>query len=245
MRNRFFMALAAAVASATGGNSVPAADLPLAPPPFVYNWSGFYLGGHLGGAFERRDGAIFDPFGGMIGSESFGMSSLIGGAQIGFNYAVSPTWILGLEADATLAGLNSISGISTTLGQRENKTQDFGTVRARFGYVWSSLMFYGTGGYAWAHQELIRTQPVGAVNFAGTGTLESDSGIASGWSAGAGIEWAVQPGWTLRAEYLHLGFGARSFTFPAAGQQIDVSSQFDVLRIGVNYIFNFGETRRY
>src|SRR5262249_53292453 len=216
MRNGFFMVLTAAVASTTSGTSVPAADLPLAPPPFVYNWSGFYLGGHLGGAWERRDTTIFDQFGAMIGSESFGTNSLIGGAQIGFNYAVSPTWILGLEADATLARLNSISGMTVALGQRENKTQDFGTVRARFGYAWNSLMFYGTGGYAWAHQELIRTQPLGTVNLAGTGAFESDSGIVSGWSAGAGIEWAVQPGWILRAEYLHLGFGTRSFTFPLA-----------------------------
>ena len=249
MRKRVFTLLAAVAASAASGDSVLAADILSAPKmtafPLVYNWSGFYLGGHIGYAWARSDGQLFDQNGMSIGSESVSPRGLIGGAQIGFNYAVTPSWVLGLEADFTGARLNTTTLNSIVTGQHEYRLSDFGTVRGRVGYAWDRLMVYGTGGYAWAHEEIVRTQIIGQVNSAIPGTIESDSGLLSGWTAGIGAEWGVSPGWTVRAEYLHLGLGTRPFTFTAAAQQVDASAQIDLVRFGVNYIFNLGGARPY
>ena len=248
MRNRVITALAAVFALAASGGFGVAADLSrpkVTAPLFVYDWNGFYLGGHVGYAWARGGGELSDQAGVSLGSDSIATHGLIGGAQIGFNYVVSPSWILGLEADFTAARLNTTTLNSVITGQREYRPSDFGTIRGRVGYAWDRLMVYGTGGYAWVHEEIVRTQIVGQVNSAIPGTIESDSGLLSGWTAGIGAEWGVSPGWTLRGEYLHLDVGSRPFTFPAAGQQIAASTQIDLVRFGANYIFNLGGPRSY
>jgi outer membrane immunogenic protein len=57
-----------------------------APPPpvmpLIYNWTGFYVGGHLG-----------------VGWADGGSSGFLGGGQVGFNYQFNPQWVLGVEAD--------------------------------------------------------------------------------------------------------------------------------------------------
>ncbi len=70
----------------------------------------------------------------------------------------------------------------------------------------------------------------------------------NGWAAGGGVEWAFVPNWTLRAEYLHLQFDGitedRSVQGIVAPVVITthVSSNVgvDVVRVGVNYLFNWG-----
>src|SRR5215469_15806024 len=54
------------------------------PPamPLIYNWTGFYVGGHLGAGWADA-----------------GSSGFLGGGQVGFNYQINPQWILGVEAD--------------------------------------------------------------------------------------------------------------------------------------------------
>ena len=60
--------LAGAAISAIMAGSAFAADMPLkAPPPVLaYDWSGFYIGGVIGGAWSRTDSS--DPGLGLIGT---------------------------------------------------------------------------------------------------------------------------------------------------------------------------------
>ena len=71
-----------------------AADMPARPyskapaysaPAVVYNWTGFYIGGHVGGAFA--------------GDSSLQSSDarFMGGVQGGFDYQFHPNWVLGAE----------------------------------------------------------------------------------------------------------------------------------------------------
>ena len=92
---------------------------------------------------------------------------------------------------------------------------------------------------------ITRTQVTGTVNQAVQGTAEDAAAFAPGWAAGLGLEWGVQPGWTLRAEYLHLDLASQSFAFPAAAQSIQSAARIDAFRFGVNYIFNVGGPRTY
>jgi hypothetical protein len=70
------------------------------------NWSGFYVGGYLGGG--RSDGRWSDPFestdgaNGAINVAGFGNKTIatgpLGGGQIGANWQGGP-WVLGVQAD--------------------------------------------------------------------------------------------------------------------------------------------------
>src|SRR4051794_41214224 len=58
---------------------------PPPPPPPVFSWTGFYIGGNLGGAWAR--GSVSDSLFGL--SASSHRSGFIGGGQLGVNYQFS------------------------------------------------------------------------------------------------------------------------------------------------------------
>src|SRR5262245_26570270 len=78
------------------------------PPPF--SWTGFYIGGNFGGAWNHRN--VTDSFFGLNLSNSSNDGVFIGGGQLGFNYQFSNI-VLGVEWDFDWAGNNdnTISGI--------------------------------------------------------------------------------------------------------------------------------------
>src|SRR3979411_353234 len=55
-------------------------------PEVVYNWTGFYIGGHVGGAFSG--GNSLEGSGGRF----------MGGVQGGFDYQFATNWVIGAEA---------------------------------------------------------------------------------------------------------------------------------------------------
>src|SRR5260370_10697008 len=120
MKNVPLAALIAAGA-VLGNSAASAADLPTrtytkAPAAVVeptYNWSGFYVGGNLGGAWGRSDYSLApflegDPQGvaqlTQDGAARLHMSNLSGGAQAGYNWQINHL-LLGLEADVQYIGL--------------------------------------------------------------------------------------------------------------------------------------------
>src|SRR5262249_3571184 len=75
----------------------------------------------------------------------------------------------------------------------------------------------------------------------------SASDIKIGWAAGAGIEYGLTNNWTIRAEYLHLGFYRSSFATTNVGtafvgitqsiSHFQGNTDIDILRGAVNYRF--------
>jgi opacity protein-like surface antigen len=68
------------------------------------------------------------------------------------------------------------------------------TVTGRIGLTsprWDRWLLCAKGGAAWAQNEAAVTDLV-------TGASFSNTKISEGWVAGAGIEWAFAPGWTVR-----------------------------------------------
>src|SRR6266851_9811948 len=72
-----------------------AADMPARPytkapactaPAVVYNWTGFYIGGHVGGAFGGNNS--------IEGSNG----RFLGGVQGGVDYQFATNWVVGAEA---------------------------------------------------------------------------------------------------------------------------------------------------
>ena len=89
-----------------------AADLPVAPAPVpvapvasapgaIFSWTGFYIGGHVGGGFERSSWS--DPFTGANNAFTSG-AGFLGGAQAGANVQFNRL-VLGVEGDFSYAGL--------------------------------------------------------------------------------------------------------------------------------------------
>jgi len=236
-----------------------------APPPVpvpVFTWTGFYIGGNFGGGWASNDfsntltgTAAGIPFPTATNSGTAAASGILGGGQIGFNYEFPTNWVVGIEADIDadhIAGsgsgcLSTAAGVVSSCGHDSSVGDYFGTVRGRVGYAFDNLLFYGTGGWAYAESTTTHTTtcvsgacPATSLPF--TFNSPSVSTTASGWTAGAGIEWGFLPNWTLRAEYLHLQFNGvgENFGFTGTTIGIPIVSNVHNTRVGVSYLFNWG-----
>src|SRR5215472_882213 len=91
--------VAVALLASTGAQAADAL-IPTKTRPFVaaYDWSGFYVGGHVGAGFSYRNWTLSD---GALAEA--GDAAMLGG-QIGFNYQVGK-WVIGLEGDAAWGNL--------------------------------------------------------------------------------------------------------------------------------------------
>jgi outer membrane immunogenic protein len=231
------LVLAACTALCIG--SAAAADLPPAPKPApvapvayapeVYNWTGFYFGGHLGGGFAGSSWS--DPFTGA--SDTFSKGGFLGGGQVGVN-AQFNALVLGLEGDFSWTGLGLNGSGTDSLGDAINtKTQWTSTVTGRIGAAFDRLLVYGKGGLALADDQSSLTD-LG-------GNTASTTFMRTGWTAGAGLEYALDSNWSARLEYDYLGFGSQplNFTTPLVGS-VTSNASLNVQEVKAGLNFRFG-----
>jgi outer membrane immunogenic protein len=147
----------------------------------------------------------------------FGISGPYLGAQIGYNWQFGEL-VLGAEGDVSWSGIAG-DNVASTITHDINW---FGTVRGRLGWAMGDWMPYVTGG--WAYANATRANVVPQIATRGH----------SGWTAGAGVEWAFTQFWTLKAEYKYLAFGSASY---AIGPTPSVNLKMHSLEVGLNYKF--------
>ena len=211
-----------------------AADLPARPytkapaytaPEAVYNWTGFYVGGHIGGAF---------PGGNSLESSD---GRFLGGVQGGFNYQFSNNWVLGAEAQYSWLANNSNSGVTFPAGTVvTGNTDQLGSVTGKLGYAWGPTLLYAKGGYAW------RDNPNIGVSLGGTPVaFTTDGGHKDGYTVGAGLEYMFAPNWSANIEYQYYNFGSTTFT---GGTPEIIGTKFrddeHTVKAGINYHFGWG-----
>lgn len=247
---QFALGLIAAVAL-TG--SASAADMavkarPIVAPVVVYNWSGCYVGGNVGGGWARtsQDRSAIVNVGPVVPNTPYGSSEgsdFIGGAQIGCDYQFAGNWVVGIQGMYEYARINSSHAVTAFPTFRSDiRTKDIWTVTGRVGYLFSpQLLGYVKGGGAWARSDYEIFQPGGLL------LSETAYGVnRSGWTIGGGLEWMFAPGWSVFAEYNYMDFGTKDVTFvtaPAALGNPDVirtKLEVSTALVGVNYKFNFG-----
>jgi outer membrane immunogenic protein len=237
-----------------------AADMPVkaapaaAPPPF--NWTGFYIGVHGGGAWGTVESTLplgtIDSTALTLPISSHTINGFVAGGQVGYNWQVNPWLVFGIEGqfswtDATgrtpCAPL-SILGCTTDVNW-------IATFAGRIGYAMDRTMIYIKGGVAWADTDH-------TVDFLGISILSSSS-TRTGAMIGAGIEHAFAPNWSAKIEYNfmdfdtdRLGFGLANGGCPEAmalsvrdrmcGRTIDadVTQKIHLIKFGLNYRFNWG-----
>lgn len=223
------------------------APLPVkAPVSQLYDWTGFYAGAHLGYAWGRSDWT--EQLDGLSGSlnmfqryDAFANTgSWFAGLQVGYDYMLPNRVVVGAVADLSAPSrqsLNSVSigGISTfispTLGQESysETVLDMGTVRGRIGYAPGNWLFYATGGFAWAYDQLTVTQ------LDNSGTTDMPFLWRFGWAAGAGVEMPLAQNWTAGLEYLYTRYGNSAVGFANAGQAFQSNLSLQEVRLTLNY----------
>ena len=234
----------------SGDPSGTAPMLAKAPPVTAsrpMNWTGVYIGGHLGGGFS--DAQWSDPFGSTAGR--FGFSNVAGfgdsthatgplaGGQIGADWQTGRL-VLGAQADASAAQMSGENTCFSGIGGIDclHTVNSLGTVTGRLGYAWDRSLAYVKGGGAWTNTTFSL--------FANTNALTLGSGDTTlntwGWTVGAGIEYALTNHWIAVVEYDHVGLPATTVPFPTVAtinaQTIRVTQTIDIFKLGVNYRFD-------
>jgi len=172
----------------------------------VWNWTGFYIGGNVGGAWQHGSGTtnfVQDgAFPNNPRADSVNSSSVIGGVHGGYNWQAAQ-WVLGVEADWDWTDLKTSFCRETSIGfglpcadngqgflTFSEKTEWLASVRGRLGFAWDRVMVYATGGAAWGE---IKTDINANCLVGGCGDSSllinrnfSFSNTKTGWVAGAG-----------------------------------------------------------
>ena len=196
----------------------------------VFDWTGFYIGAHAGFGRGSSSAVLTDP---AITAASGSFGGVIGGVQAGYNVQLSSGIVLGAEADITFPNYlasNSIAALLATPRSEVVEQLDYaGSLRGRIGYASGHWLAYATGGLAWAGERFVNTPAIGSE--------EKELNVRLGWAAGAGVEYAFAPHWSLRLEYLYSRFEQADIRFPSATQ---ISSSLDLqsIRVGLNRKFD-------
>lgn len=152
-------------------------DAPIVAP--VSSWAGFYIGGHLGAAFDDDDASLkVENTRYKFGDDD---EELIGGVHVGYNFQrYGSPLVLGIEGDISFA--DNIDWLST--------------IRARIGYATDRTLFYLTGGVAFADFEEDKW----------SGWKFGDDDTEVGYVLGGGAEFKLTHNWSFGLEGLYYNF---------------------------------------
>lgn len=179
--------------------------------PLAADWTGFYIGINAGYGFGKSD---WDAAG--VSPEP---SGVLAGVTVGYNFQTG-LWLWGLEGDIDYSGMKGDEACGP--GSCETKNTWLGTARARVGYTgWSNWLPYLTGGAAFG--DVKASSPLG-----------DGSETKIGWTAGAGVEYAMLPRWSVKVEYLYLDLGSVDCSGTCGDS---VSFKANAVRAGLNYRF--------
>jgi outer membrane immunogenic protein len=266
------LALASVFALALTG-AAGAADLAVrapvyAPPIPVYSWTGFYLGvgGGTGWGTKEYDWNITSTVNSVLAQfndgtlpvalnsqGSHGINGGFFGGQLGYDYQAG--WLVfGVQADAHWADIEG-KGNCFALGliNCNAKVESFGSVTGRLGGAIDHLLVYAKGGWAWENGK----SDINVLGLGGLGVGPFSANLASnvddnrtGWTWGAGAEYAFSPSWTAFVEYNYYDFGSETqnyaFSVSAPGGTLvipiptELDEKFHTVKAGINYKFNWG-----
>jgi outer membrane immunogenic protein len=214
-----------------GAPRTPVAAAVAAP---VFNWTGFYLGGHLGYGTGRS------TWGALGVADSFSPSGVFAGLQAGYNWQINQM-VVGVEADVAYAGLRS-SRVCANLNPGftcDTRADMLASLRLRGGFAVDRTLIYVTGGLGLGslkHRD----------SFTNTGVTWGTFNVTrAGFVVGAGMEYAFTPNVTAKLEYLYYDFGTASQggdpgTIAGNGNTIFFRTNVHTVKLGLNYLFTTG-----
>ncbi|MGX5707679.1 outer membrane protein [Brucella lupini] len=220
------LASTVALVAATGAK---AADAVIEQEPVVvaptFTWSGAYIGGQIGYGWGKSD------FSGDV--YSFGNvkpDGFLGGIYAGYNFDLGNSIVLGIDGDVTYNDVSKDIDVYSgdlAVGDFETKLRWSGAVRARVGYAVDRFMPYLAGGVAFGN-----IKNSGSID--GIGSF-SESKTLTGWTAGAGVDYAATDNLIVRLEYRYTDYGDKDIEF--GGLNVNQDFKTNEVRLGVAYKF--------
>jgi outer membrane immunogenic protein len=197
------------------------ADDPVAARGFVEagDWDGFFVGALVGYgpgtlATEGEDDEFIpDPTGWLAGLNA------------GVNFTLTDGMVAGLVGDIAWANM---SDTIVTGGASFDADIDWaGSVRGRVGIDGGSFLPYLTAGLAVAHNSIV---------WSGGLYNGEDDATHIGWTAGAGVELALNESLSVDLLYRYSDYGDAGYTMPGPGD-FDMSLTAHQVSVGVNLGF--------
>ena len=235
------------------GIAVPAsaADLPRKGPAVapiavapIFNWTGFYIGGHLGWGSAELEHTLNDDFFLFDAGTRFGggrQDGFLLGGQIGFNYQVGQ-FVWGIEGqiswtdsgrDGAIDIVGPLGGVNTIAHSTD--VNYIATLAARLGVAFGNSLFYVKGGGAFLDWS-------STVAFAGPNVQNGSVSFGDtefGWMVGVGLEYGFTPNWSAKIEYNFMSFDLDESRFNVGGFDGRINHDLDVqvIKFGINYRF--------
>jgi outer membrane immunogenic protein len=228
-----------------------AADLPQRPlpapapavvMPYLYDWTGFYIGGNGGYGWNRACWSALGP-----GLPADGCNTKAGGllgGQGGYRWQFGQV-VFGVEAEGDWASMRA--SLPTQFpafpgGTDSSKVTSVGLFTGQLGYAANAALFYLKGGAALANNNFL------VQNAAGVGQFYATS-HRLGATVGVGFEYGFAPNWSVGVEYdyLFMGDANNSFSVPAGFAAVanTINQNIDMVTVRVNYKFGGPVTARY
>lgn len=195
----------------------------------LYDWTGVYVGAVGGYTWSHSKPAYDNPtLQALYPPAALNAKGASGGIEGGYNFQFPNGFVLGVEADASIANLtdtvpDDLGSAMHGAGQTVTAKTDWtASLRGRAGFAMANLLFYGTAGVASSHVVVTATD----------GNI-SDSAVLSGWAFGGGIEKSLLQHLSVKLEYIHSMTAGHTW-FPGKAYSNTGSSTADSVRLGIN-----------
>jgi outer membrane immunogenic protein len=235
------------VLSALLAGPVAAADLRMpvkAPPPVivtVFDWTGCYIGGHVGYAWGKKTVTPAIPVVGF--NYNHDIDGWVAGGQVGCNLWQRDRWVLGIEGQVSWADLEGqVLNLGFTAANNGFRTDAnvIGSIAGRLAYAFGATgqtLVFVKGGAAFINERFYANAPAPAVaNWA----FSSGDDLRWGWMVGAGIEQALTRNWSLKGEYNYSNFGNENYRLCNVANlcfDYNIKQHVHLVKFGVNYRF--------
>ena len=213
----------------------------------AFSWTGFYVGGDggygwhvahgtlttaVGAAFTPYEYNVNGPFAGVFGGGNYQFGRFVAGVEGDWqrsNLAGNNQQLAAISAAAAIPAVTGVFPggpftISTTIKDSES-------VRGRLGVAFDRFLVFGTGGFAWG-------DPSSSYALLGAAAFAANSSNANGWTAGAGLDYALTDNLFGRLEYLYTELKTSGFV-NVATNTADAANRVPIsdVRVGFAYIF--------
>lgn len=251
-----FLLFSQASLFASNPDNVIKASQKLAPTASKISFDGFYIG--FSGSYATQIEAAKCTSDWACGAWAFNSTTLqqpkgfYGALNLGYNYYLQNSFVIGAEVDF------SNSYISETSSQYVYYTSNYyyynsattysniSTARLRGGYLVDNSLFFISVGAAYADvtDTFSDTYPSGVVVNYPNG-ISTTKNAYIGYAIGGGIEYKFDEKWSVKFDYLRIGFPSNTVDIygelRGTDENGDVFDNFkhdlDIFRVGLNYAF--------
>jgi outer membrane immunogenic protein len=209
-----------------------AADMPVkapvyrAPPIAVFNWTGCFVGGHVGGLWARKDWS--SAAGLSLGGHD--VNGWLGGVQAGCDYQLASNFVIGIQGDHAWVDADGSHFFAPDGFTDRSRIKSLASVTGRIGYAWDRFLGYVKGGVAWERDAYEVFDNLNNLLFTASETR-------TGWTVGVGGEYAFTNYLSGFVEYNYYDFGSSRVTFTTGPFDINIKEHKSVVKAGLNFRF--------